>query len=121
MFKPGDIVKITKKASCFLGYWCEGMDDVIGDIGEVFRIDKDFEYPVYVKHKDGPQQESDYYGNYICGWWFPYECLEIVGRPAKLDTLVGIGSCPNCKGELKDHYSEWAGKDIKKCKKCGWC
>jgi ribulose bisphosphate carboxylase small subunit len=25
-------------------------------------------------------------------------------------------SCPNCNCELKDHYSEWAGKDIKKCK-----
>lgn len=30
-------------------------------------------------------------------------------------------SCPKCNGELKDHYSDWAGKNIKKCKSCGWC
>ena len=39
---------------------------------------------------------------------------------SKLETKI-ISSCPNCNGELVDKYSEWAGKDIKKCKLCGWC
>jgi hypothetical protein len=31
-------------------------------------------------------------------------------------------SCPRCKKQdWKEVYSDWAKKNIKKCKNCGWC
>lgn len=32
-----------------------------------------------------------------------------------------ISSCPQCNGELKEQWSDWAKMNIKKCKACGWC
>ncbi len=38
------------------------------------------------------------------------------------DALIeNDSSCPNCKGELVEKYSEYVGGNIKKCKSCGWC
>jgi hypothetical protein len=54
-------------------------------------------------------------------WYFSDECLCLHKDVSLLNDNVIKSTCPQCNGELIDKYSEWAGKDIKKCKTCGWC
>jgi hypothetical protein len=40
----------------------------------------------------------------------------------KVETAVTkTSSCPNCKKDLQEIYSDWAKTNIPKCFNCGWC
>lgn len=116
MFKPGDKVKVVKKAD---HYWCPSMDNLIGETAVVFRIDDVFGYPVYIEHESGFGQERDENGNYVYGFWLPYECLELVVEEVK------EVKCPRCvDGILEDRTSQgFLGGTyaFRKCVRCGWC
>jgi hypothetical protein len=105
--KIGDIVRVVRKAEDYEdgweNTWVYFMDDFVG---ETFLVESD--------------QFNNGFSLVMDGCFdFPYFVLEKVGEENIIQNISS--SCPNCNGELKDHYSEWAGKDIKKCKSCGWC
>jgi hypothetical protein len=99
--------------------WDEWMDLTIGCTGIIKGIFGSAGVQVIVE--EVPWEDFGYpciseYG--LPEYCYPFFVLEKVEEK---NIIQSVSSCPKCNGELKNQYSEWAGKDIKKCKTCGWC
>ena len=106
--KVGDRVRVIREAKDeedgWKNTWVSNMDFCIGKIYTV------------IENCDC----SGFMLDYKIGFYFPYFVLEKI-EEEKVIQNTHSSSCPKCNGQLINRFSEWAGKDIKKCTSCGWC